>query len=456
MAKTKTLWACKECGHVQIKWAGSCPSCQQWNTLTEEAPIEEIASRFAVDALERPRPLRISEVQVGVFPRLATGFKEFDRVLGGGIVRGSLTLIAGDPGIGKSTLLLQVAESASLQNKTVLYIAGEESVEQTALRARRLGVKSERLYILSETQFTCIKAEVEKLKPDILIVDSIQILYKPEIPSSPGSVSQVRELAMEFMHLSKKLGIATFLVGHVTKSGEIAGPRVLEHIVDTVLEFEGDFHQGYRMLRAIKNRFGPTDDIVLFQMGVSGLIEVEDPSHIFLGERKKDSPGSVIIPTLEGTRAVLVEAQSLVAPSPFPTATRKCAGIDPTRLALLLAVLEKKAGYQVHHCDVFVSIAGGVKIYEPSVDLGICVAVLSSFCNRSIDPDTVIFGEVGLGGEVRSVAKAEARVKEALHLGFTKCILPKKNLDGLSSDLKQKIALRGVETVEEAIHELIH
>ena len=456
MAKTKTLWACKECGHVQIKWAGSCPACQQWNTLTEEAPIEEVASRFAVDSLERAKPLRIAEVQIGVFPRFSTGFKEFDRVLGGGIVRGSLTLVAGDPGIGKSTLLLQVAEAASLQNKTVLYIAGEESIEQTALRARRLGIQSEKLFILSETQFNSIKIEAEKLKPDILIVDSIQILYKPEIPSSPGSVTQVRELAMEFMHLSKKLGIATFLVGHVTKSGDIAGPRVLEHIVDTVLEFEGDFHQGYRMLRAVKNRFGPTEDIVLFQMGSSGLIEVEDPSHVFLEERKKDSPGSVIIPTLEGSRAVLVEAQSLVAPSPFPTATRKSSGIDPTRLALLLAVLEKKAGYQVHHCDVFVSIAGGVKIYEPAVDLGISLAILSSFCSRPIDPDTVIFGEVGLGGEIRSVAKAEARVKEALHVGFTKCILPKKSVLSLSLDLQKKIIIRGVETIEEAIHELIH
>ncbi|MBS0627143.1 MAG: DNA repair protein RadA [Verrucomicrobia bacterium] len=455
MAKTKALWACKECGHVQIKWAGSCPACRQWNTLTEETPIEDVASRFAVDSLEKPRPLRISEVQVGVFPRLATGFKEFDRVLGGGIVRGSLTLIAGDPGIGKSTLLLQVAESASSQDKTVLYIAGEESVEQTALRAKRLGIESQKLFILSETQFTSIKAEVEKLKPDILIVDSIQILYKPEISSSPGSVSQVRELAMEFMHLSKKLGIATFLVGHVTKSGEIAGPRVLEHIVDTVLEFEGDFHQGYRMLRAIKNRFGPTEDIVLFQMGISGLVEVEDPSHVFLQERKKGSAGSVIIPTLEGSRAVLIEAQSLVAPSPFPSATRKSAGIDPNRLALLLAVLEKKAGYQVHRCDVFVSIAGGMKIYEPAIDLGISVAILSSFCNRPIDSDTVIFGEVGLGGEVRSVAKAEARVKEALHLGFTKCILPKKNVASLSSELKNKMEIRGIETIEEAINELI-
>lgn len=455
MAKTKTLWACKECGHIQLKWVGSCPSCQQWNTLVEEAPIEEVVSRFSIESAEKSKAIPISEVEVGVFTRLKTGFAEFDRILGGGIVPGSLTLLAGDPGIGKSTLLLQVAEAMASKGKTVLYVAGEESAAQTAMRAKRLGVQSPKLLILSETQFTSIKGQIEKIKPEMLIIDSIQILYKPDLPSSPGSVTQVREIAMECMHLSKRLGIATFLVGHVTKSGEIAGPRVLEHIVDTVLEFEGDFSQGHRILRGVKNRFGPTEDIVLFQMGVTGLIEIDNPSRFFLQERKKDSSGSVIIPTLEGSRAVLVEAQSLVAPSPFPAATRKSAGIDPNRLALLLAVLEKKAGYQIHHCDVFVSIAGGVKIYEPAVDLGICMAVLSSFCNRAIDPNVAIFGEVGLGGEIRSVAKAEARVKEALHLGFTKCILPKKGVQSLSAELKGKIALQGVETVEEAIRELI-
>jgi DNA repair protein RadA/Sms len=438
-----------------MKWVGSCPSCHQWNTLVEEAPIEEVASRFSIETAEKAKAVPISEVEVGALPRLRTGFMEFDRLLGGGVVPGSLTLLAGDPGIGKSTLLLQVAEAMAAQGKTVLYIAGEESAAQTAMRAKRLGVQSSQLLILSETQFNAIKAQVEKIRPQMLIVDSVQILYKPEIASSPGSVSQVREIAMECMHLSKKLSIATFLVGHVTKSGEIAGPRVLEHIVDTVLEFEGDFSQGHRILRGVKNRFGPTDDIVLFQMCVTGLVEVDNPSRFFLEERKKGSSGSVIIPTLEGSRAVLVEAQSLVAPSPFPAATRKSAGIDPNRLALLLAVLEKKAGYQVHHCDVFVSIAGGVKIYEPAVDLGICMAVLSSFSNRAVDPDVVIFGEVGLGGEIRSVAKPEARVREAVQLGFAKCILPKKAVAALPADLKQKISLKGIETIEEAIRELI-
>ncbi len=456
MAKTKTLWACRECGHIQPKWSGSCSACQKWNTFEEEVQIDESTARFTVESQERPRPLRVSEVEMVPLKRISTGIQEFDRLLGGGVVPGALSLIAGDPGIGKSTLLLQMAESIAGQGKTVLYVAGEESVEQTALRARRLGVRSEKLFILSDTNFSAIKAEIEKLKPEVLIVDSIQILYKAEISSSPGSVSQVRELAMEFMHLSKRLGMAAFLVGHVTKSGEIAGPRVLEHIVDVVLDFEGDRHQGYRILRGVKNRFGPTDEIVLFQMGATGLTEVANPSHFFLQERRRESTGSVIIPSLEGSRAVLIEAQSLVAPSVFPTATRKSAGIDPNRLSLLLAVLEKKVGYQIHHCDVFVSIAGGVKIYEPAVDLGLSAAIISSFCNRVIDPDTVIFGEVGLGGEVRSVAKAEARIKEAVHLGFKRCILPKKCMASLSLDLKQKILLKGVDTVEEAIHDLIN
>jgi DNA repair protein RadA/Sms len=455
MAKTKTLWACRECGHMQVKWTGSCSACQKWNTFEEEVPLEDSTERFVIENCEKIKPLRVSEVQNTPLCRFLTGMKEFDRLLGGGVVPGSLALVAGDPGIGKSTLLLQIAESLASQKKTVLYISGEESVEQTALRAKRLGVQSENLFILSDTKYSSIKAQIEILKPSVLIVDSIQILYKQEITSAPGSVSQVRELAMEFMHISKRLNIATFLVGHVTKSGEIAGPRVLEHLVDVVLDFEGDRLQGYRILRAVKNRFGPTEDIVLFQMGVTGLTEVENPSHFFLQERQKESAGSVIVPSLEGSRAVLIEAQSLVAPSPFPTASRKSTGVDSNRLSLLLAVLEKKAGYQLHHCDVFVAIAGGVKIYEPAVDLGLIIAVLSSFTNTVIDSDTVIFGEVGLGGEIRSVAKAESRVKEAAHLGFKRCILPKKNFAGLSDDIKRKIELHSVATIEEAIHVLI-
>ena len=289
-----------------------------------------------------------------------------------------------------------------------------------------------------------------------MIVDSIQILYKSELPSSPGSVSQVRELAMEFMHIAKGMGVATFLIGHVTKSGEIAGPRVLEHIVDTVLDFEGDKQHGYRLLRSVKNRFGPTDDIALFQMGPKGLSEVSNPSVIFLEERQREIPGSVIIPTVEGSRALLIEVQALVAASAFSTSTRKSTGLDQNRLVLLLAVLEKKMGYQMHNRDVFVSIAGGLKIVEPAIDLGVLLAIASSFCNRPIDPETVLLGEVGLGGEVRGVPRIETRIREAIHMGFKRCLLPKRNLKGLDPDLFKKISLIGVDRVEEAIRELLN
>ena len=455
MAKTKVIWSCQECGHQQAKWSGSCTICQKWNTFSQEIDIASSGKRFEVEGRSSNRPLKIQEVDISPFRRFSTQFKELDRLLGGGIVNGSLTLIGGDPGIGTSTLLLQISSRLAQQGLSVLYVCGEESVEQTVLRAKRLGIQSENLLLLNETLFSSIKAHVEKLKPDILIVDSIQIVYKSEIPSAPGSVTQVRELATEFMHLSKGMGISTFLIGHVTKSGEIAGPRVLEHIVDTVLDFEGDRHHGYRILRATKNRFGPTDDIALFQMDPEGLTEVENPSVIFLQERVRHSSGSVIIPTIEGSRALLIEIQALVAPSAFSTPSRKSTGIDSNRLGLLLAVLEKKVGYQLHHCDVFASIAGGLKIVEPAVDLGIALAILSSFGNKPLDPDTVIFGEVGLGGEVRSVPKVESRIKEAIHMGFTRCVMPYKNLSGLPKDLSQKIELIAVSRVEEAINGLI-
>ena len=455
MAKTKVMWSCSECGHQQPKWSGSCSVCNKWNTFAEELGVVTTGKRFEIEGRVASRPLKIEEVDTAPCRRFTTEIKEFDRLLGGGIVAGSLTLIGGDPGIGKSTLLLQISDSLSAQGLSVLYVCGEESVEQTVLRAKRLGIKSQMLYLLHETQFSVIKAQVEKLKPDVLIVDSIQIIYKSEIPSSPGSVAQVRELATEFMHLSKGMGISTFLIGHVTKSGEIAGPRVLEHIVDVVLDFEGDRHHGYRILRAVKNRFGPIDDIALFQMDPAGLSEVGNPSVVFLQERIRENSGSVIIPTIEGSRAFLVEIQALVAPSAFATSSRKSTGIDTNRLSLLLAVLEKKVGYQLHHCDVFVSIAGGLKIIEPAVDLGIALAILSSFGNRSLDPDTVIFGEVGLGGEIRSVPKVESRIKEAIHMGFTRCVLPKKNMAGIPKGLSDKIELFGVERIEEAIDGLV-
>lgn len=451
MGKVKTLWACNECGHSQPKWSGSCPVCQSWNTFAEEVDLAKQKVRFEAGAKQPAQPMRISEVKVVEFKRMLTHMGEFDRLMGGGIVSGSLTLVGGEPGIGKSTLMLQLSHSLAVQGLTVLYVCGEESVQQTSLRAQRLGVGHEMLYLLSETNFNAIQHHIDQLKPDILIVDSIQILYKEELPSAPGSVTQVREIATEFMHISKGMGISTFLIGHVTKTGEIAGPRVLEHLVDTVLDFDGDRQHGYRMLRGIKNRFGPTDDLAIFQMAEKGLVEVSNPSLIFLEERSQKIPGSVILPTLEGSRAFLVELQALVAPSAFSNSTRKSTGLNPNRLTLLLAVLEKRMGFQLHNKDVFVSVAGGVKLTEPAIDLGILMAISSSFSNRLLDPKTVVIGEVGLGGEVRTVPRIESRIKEAINMGFTECILPKRNLKGLSKKLYEQIQLRGVEDVGEAI-----
>ncbi len=451
MAKVKTLWSCQECGNKEPKWVGSCNVCQKWNTFVQEIEIAEKNVRFESKSVVAAKPLRVNEIKGEDFSRLTTKMSEFDRLLGGGLVTGSLTLIGGDPGIGKSTLMLQVAQKLAEQKLTVLYVCGEESAEQTSLRASRVGVTSEYLYLLSETLFSNIKLHIDQLKPDVLIVDSIQIVYKSELPSSPGSVAQVRELATEFMHISKGMGVSTLLIGHVTKSGEIAGPKVLEHIVDTVLDFEGDKEHGYRLLRAVKNRFGPTDEIALFQMGIEGLKEVANLSEAFLQERIKEVSGSVIIPTLEGSRAILIEVQALVAPSSFATSTRKSSGLDQNRLSLLLAVLEKRMGFQLYHNDVFVSVAGGMKIVEPAIDLGIILSITSSFWNKPIDPETVVIGEVGLGGEVRSVPRIESRIKEALHMGFRRCIMPKRNLKGLPQNLSQKIELVGVNDVEEAI-----
>ncbi|NGX38272.1 MAG: DNA repair protein RadA [Chlamydiae bacterium] len=454
MAKTKTLWSCNECGHIQSKWTGSCSTCQKWNTFVEEVEISDKGKRFEAASEKAALPIRISDVKDIEFKRLKTGFGEFDRLMGGGIVAGSLTLVGGSPGIGKSTLMMQVSHKLAMQGLTVLYICGEESVEQTSLRAKRLDISSDQLYLLSETNFTHIKHHIDQLQPDVLIVDSIQILYKQELPSAPGSVTQVRELATEFMHISKGMGISTFLIGHVTKSGEIAGPRVLEHIVDTVLDFDGDQQHGYRMLRGIKNRFGPTDDIAIFQMSGEGLTEVSNPSLIFLEERAKKTPGSAIIPTIEGSRAFLVEIQALVAPSPFSNSTRKSTGLNPNRLTLLLAVLEKRMGFQLHNKDVFVSVAGGLKITEPAIDLGVILAISSSFSNRTLDPKIAVLGEIGLAGEVRSIPRIESRIKEAINMGFTACILPKRNLKGLSKKLTEKIQLHGIEYVEQAINYL--
>jgi DNA repair protein RadA/Sms len=455
MAKQKSVWYCSECGHKQLKWLGQCPSCTQWNTFQEEVEMSSLPRRFEAQLVTASKPVKLKEIKLQETPRIRTHIGEFDRLIGGGLVPGSLSLVGGDPGIGKSTLMLQLSYALARQGLVVLYICGEESVEQTSLRAQRLNIQTDNLFLLCETNFSLIKAQIDQLNPDILIVDSIQIVYKSEITSAPGSVSQVRETTTEFMHIAKGRGIATFLIGHVTKSGEIAGPRVLEHLVDTVLYFEGDKQHNYRMIRVVKNRFGPTDEIAVFQMKEVGLVEVPNPSEIFLEERRKEVIGSVIIPTLEGSRPILIEVQALVTETVFSTPSRRCTGLDQNRLALLLAVLEKRMGYQMHKCDVFVSVAGGLKIMEPAIDLGILLASASSMRNCIIDPETTVVGEVGLGGEVRSVPRLESRLKEAIHMGFRRCIVPKHNMKGISEDIRQKITLQGVEFVDEAIDALL-
>jgi len=456
VTKQKSVWFCAECGHKQTKWSGQCPQCSKWNTLNEEWEVSSSTRRFDAQPMSASRPMRLKEVSLANTPRILTHIREFDHLIGGGLVPGSLSLVGGDPGIGKSTLMLQISQALVNQGLIVLYVCGEESVEQTTLRAKRLGVDNDNLFLLNETNFACIKAQIEQIDPDVLIVDSIQIIYKSEISSAPGSVSQVREAAAEFMHLAKGRGVATFLIGHVTKAGEIAGPRVLEHLVDTVLYFEGEKQHDYRMIRVVKNRFGPTDEIAVFQMQAKGLVEIPNPSQIFLEERMKGIVGSVIIPTIEGSRPILIEAQALVTETVFPTPSRRCTGIDQNRLALLLAVLEKRMGYQLFRCDVFVSIAGGMRISEPAIDLGVLVAIASSLRNRRIDPEVTVVGEVGLGGELRSVPRLESRIKEAIHMGFKRCLVPKRNLKGISDELRQKINIRGVDVVDEAVEALLN
>lgn len=453
MAKQSKRWVCSECGNVQMKWSGSCDSCLRWNTFEETIEVKESKQRFVVQG-ELARPILINEVNLQGFERVKTGWIEFDRLMGGGVVCGSLSLVGGQPGVGKSTLMLQLAFAFAKQGLMILYVCGEESTEQTSLRAQRLDIHSDKLYLLHETMFSNIKAQIDHLKPDVLIIDSAQIIYKEDIPSAPGSVVQVKEIAMECMHLAKGSKITTFLIGHVTKSGDLAGPRVLEHIVDTVLDFEGDSQHGYRLLRSTKNRFGQTDDIVVFQMDATGLKEVLNPSLVFLEERRKESPGSIITSTLEGSRCLLVEVQALVTRSFYPTPTRRSMGIDQNRLAILLAVLEKKMRYPLYTHDVFVSIMGGVKVLEPAVDLGVLLAIVSSYQTTALGGKMAVVGEVGLNGEVRSVMRVESRIKEAIHMGFDSCVVPKRNMTGLSKVLKEKIELCPVEHVEEAIEKL--
>jgi len=446
VAKQKTIFSCQQCGFQSPKWMGKCPDCQQWNTLAEEHPVEKSTHSRALAAPGKPQ--KIADITSREEDRLRCGIGELDRTLGGGVVPGSLILVGGDPGIGKSTLLLQATNQLAQQG-TVLYVTAEESARQVKLRGERLGVKAENLYLLAETSLEQIKARIKELKPDFLVIDSIQTIFTNSVESAPGSVSQVRECTGQLMIQAKGDGLPTFLVGHVTKDGAIAGPRVLEHMVDTVLYFEGDPGHPYRILRAVKNRFGSTNEIGVFEMAEQGLREVSNPSELFLAERPEKSAGSVVVPSLEGSRPILVELQALVSSSSFSTPQRTAIGIDHKRVALLIAILEKKVELSLAGQDIFLNVAGGVRLDEPAVDLGAIAALASSHLNKIIDPQTVLFGEVGLTGEVRAVSQPELRVKEAARLGFNRCILPQNSLKNL--DVPAGMQLIGVRHASEAL-----
>jgi len=445
MAKNRTLFACQKCGCQAPKWLGKCPDCGEWNSMIEEPEIKSSAAFFSG---ETAKPIKLSLVTRNAEQRLSCGISEFDRVLGGGLVSGSMVLIGGDPGIGKSTLLLQASAHLSRNAGAVLYVSAEESAEQIKLRSLRMKVEADELYLLAETNIERIASHITALKPRAVIIDSIQTVFTSALESAPGSVSQVRESAGRLMTLAKGSGVPIFLVGHVTKDGALAGPRVLEHLVDTVLYFEGDCGHAHRILRAVKNRFGSTNEIGVFEMKDCGLCEVRNPSELFLSERPTGVPGSVVVAALEGTRPLLVELQALVSSTSFGNPRRTTIGVDHNRLALLVAVLEKKVGLHLSGQDIFLNVAGGVRLNEPAADLGIVAVVASSHLDRIVDPQTIFLGEVGLSGEVRAVSQPEIRVKEALKLGFTRCILPAGNL----KQVKVKgIELVGVKSVNEAL-----
>ena len=451
MAKgKKSVFFCQNCGHEENKWLGQCPMCKEWNTFVEE-PVSFSKSASA-KLIKDAEVVALKHVETDQEERIKTKIEELDRVLGGGIVPGSLLLVGGDPGIGKSTLLLQVCQRLCEDKHQVLYISGEESLKQIKLRANRMGEFTEDLLILCETNLEIVKNVIQKRKPEVVIIDSIQTMYSEEVASAPGSVSQVRESTNVFMQLAKGLGISIFIVGHVTKEGTVAGPRVLEHMVDTVLYFEGDRHASYRILRGVKNRFGSTNEIGVFEMRQNGLVEVENPSEFMLNGKPENASGSVVACSMEGTRPILIEIQALVCSSNFGMPRRTAAGTDYNRVNLLMAVLEKRVGIHLSNYDAYVNIAGGIKMNEPAVDLGIVMAIVSSYKNQPIDEKTIVFGEVGLSGEVRAVNMPEQRVAEAKKLGFTTCIMPEvsrevvKNIKG--------IKIIGVKTINEALQVL--
>lgn len=451
MAKRKTTYVCQECGYESPRWMGKCPGCHKWNTLVEEL-ITTSSSRHVLGSQSiqtKSKPEKITTIETEKEMRLLTSMKEFNRVLGGGIVPGSLVLIGGDPGIGKSTLLLQVSGQLAQKQLPVLYISGEESAQQTKLRADRLEIAEDLLYVLAETNLLDIASQIEKLKPSFVVIDSIQTIFREEVSSAPGSVSQVRECTGELMRIAKTNGIPICIVGHVTKEGAIAGPRMLEHMVDAVLYFEGDRHHTYRILRGVKNRFGSTNEMGIFEMKELGLQEVLNPSEIFLEERSQGTAGSTVVASMEGTRPVLVEIQALISPSSFGNPRRMATGIDSNRVPLLMAVLEKRVGLMLQNQDAYIKVAGGVKLDEPAIDLAIAISIASSFRDQPTNPDDIFIGEVGLTGEIRRVSRIEQRVQEAAKLGFKRVICSAHNIQGWTKP--SSIEVIGVDTVQEAL-----
>lgn len=445
--KSTTVFFCQECGYESSKWMGQCPACKKWNSFVEEKV--NVTNSKITPFREAAKPVRIGAISMREEERINTGIAELDRVLGGGIMHGSLTLVGGDPGIGKSTLLLQMCRLLANAGRKVLYISGEESLKQIKLRANRIGDFQDTMLLLCETNLDIVEETIRHSEPEIVVIDSIQTMYKESVSSAPGSVSQVREATNVFLQLAKGMGTSIFIVGHVTKEGTVAGPRVLEHMVDTVLYFEGDRYASYRILRGVKNRFGSTNEIGVFEMRKEGLIEVENPSEYMLSGKPVGASGSVVICSVEGTRPILVEIQALVCRTNFGIPRRQTTGTDFNRVNLLMAVLEKRLGMQIGDCDAYVNIAGGMKINEPAIDLGLIMAIVSSFKNRPVDDRTIVFGEVGLSGEVRAVSMAQQRVQEARKLGYDTVIMPRVNLEGM--DQIDGIKIVGVGGIGEAI-----
>ncbi|MEW6061972.1 MAG: DNA repair protein RadA [Bacteroidota bacterium] len=451
MAKSNTKYVCQSCGYVSPRWIGKCPNCNEWNTFVEEAPVPASIARKSGGVSSKLNPIPLSEVDTITDVRFPTGIAEFDRVLGGGIVSGSVILLGGDPGIGKSTLMLQVA--LHLKKKVILYVTGEESPKQVKLRAERLGNISDTIQLLAETNLEIVADIIERATPDLVIVDSIQTLFHPNLESAPGSVGQVRESTALLTRIAKTKHVPIILIGHVTKEGVIAGPRVIEHMVDTVLQFEGERHYAYRILRGIKNRFGSTNEIGIFEMHDTGLREVLNPSEVFLSERTYGASGATIVASMEGTRPILIEVQALVSTSNYGMPQRTATGFDLRRLSMVLAVLDKRVGINTGAHDVFVNVAGGIRIDEPAADLGVATSIVSSLRDIPVDSQTVAIGEIGLGGEIRTIAHCDKRVQEAAKLGFKAIIIPKTNAKKMKSS--NGITIIGVETIQEAMKQLI-